>query len=68
MEELANYFDYAYPKPETAEKPFKACVVVHNSPWSKDKKLIHIGVQGYSLIDRSIVTYVNPSTKLKIYA
>ncbi|WP_185906576.1 YfbK domain-containing protein [Teredinibacter haidensis] len=49
LEELVNYFDYAYPQPHSAEEPFKASVVVHNSPWAEGKNLIHIGVQGYSL-------------------
>jgi len=32
LEEMVNYFDYAYPKPTSADKPFRASVVVHNSP------------------------------------
>lgn len=49
LEELVNYFDYAYPPPRSATEPFTASVVVHNSPWAEGKQLIHIGVQGYSL-------------------
>ena len=49
IEELINYFDYAYPLPETREKPFQPTVTVTDSPWKKGNKLIHIGVKGYDI-------------------
>lgn len=49
LEELINYFDYAYPLPETKEVPFKPSVVVTDSPWSVGKKLVHIGIKGYDI-------------------
>ncbi len=49
VEELINYFDYAYPLPETREKPFQPTVTVTDSPWKKGNKLIHIGVKGYDI-------------------
>ncbi|MGB4106536.1 MAG: VWA domain-containing protein [Alphaproteobacteria bacterium] len=49
IEELVNYFDYNYPLPETREQPFKPTVTVTNSPWSKDKKLVHIGIKGFDI-------------------
>ncbi|SMF18171.1 Ca-activated chloride channel family protein [Alteromonadaceae bacterium Bs31] len=49
LEEMVNYFHYAYPAPETAEQPFTATTVVHDAPWAQGRKLIHIGIQGYSL-------------------
>ncbi len=49
IEELVNYFDYNYPLPETRETPFKPTVTVTNSPWSKDKKLVHIGIKGFDI-------------------
>jgi Ca-activated chloride channel family protein len=48
VEELINYFDYGYAKPTAQEPPFKPTVVVAPSPWSKERQLIHIGVQGYA--------------------
>ena len=49
VEEMINYFDYSYPLPETREQPFKPTVTVVDSPWNKDKKLIHIGIKGYDI-------------------
>ena len=48
VEELVNYFDYGYAKPTAQEPPFKPTVTVVPSPWSKDRQLLHIGVQGYA--------------------
>jgi Ca-activated chloride channel family protein len=49
LEEMVNYFDYQYPTPSSEEEPFKATVTVHDSPWASDRKLIHIGIQGYEI-------------------
>lgn len=49
IEELINYFPYAYPQAETQEQPFKPTVTVTPSPWKKGNKLIHIGIKGYDL-------------------
>lgn len=49
LEEMLNYFDYQYPKPQNASEPFKASTAVFDSPWAKNRKLVHIGIQGYSL-------------------
>ncbi len=49
IEELINYFDYAYPLPESREKPFQPTVTVTDSPWKKGNKLIHIGIKGYDI-------------------
>lgn len=49
IEELINYFDYAYPLPESREKPFQPTVTVTDSPWKSGNKLIHIGVKGYDI-------------------
>ncbi|WP_165188760.1 vWA domain-containing protein [Caulobacter soli] len=48
VEELVNYFDYGYARPTANEPPFKPTVAVVPSPWSKDRQLLHIGVQGYA--------------------
>jgi Ca-activated chloride channel family protein len=57
-EELINYFDYAWPSSGSRSVPFKPTVVVSDSPWSKGRKLVHIGIKGYSL-DREEVPPAN---------
>jgi Ca-activated chloride channel family protein len=49
VEELVNYFDYAYPGPESASEPFRPFVAVTPSPWAEGKRIVHIGLQGYDL-------------------
>ena len=49
IEELVNYFDYAYPQPATTAQPFATHVRVMDSPWAEGRKLMHIGIQGYDL-------------------
>ena len=49
LEEMVNYFDYHYPFPTSANRPFLPTVVVHDSPWAEHRKLVHIGIQGYEL-------------------
>ncbi|MEM8742182.1 MAG: VWA domain-containing protein, partial [Pseudomonadota bacterium] len=51
IEELVNYFSYAYPAPVTRDTPFETSVSVMPSPWNADRKLLHIGIQGYELSD-----------------
>ena len=49
VEELVNYFDYGYARPENANVPFRAHVAVTRSPWSEGKEIVHIGLQGYEI-------------------
>ncbi|CAN5771248.1 hypothetical protein BH11PSE1_BH11PSE1_23920 [soil metagenome] len=49
VEELINYFDYGYAKPTDAKVPFKPFVAVTPSPWSADRQIVHIGLQGYDI-------------------
>lgn len=49
VEELVNYFDYAYPRPTDPNQPFRPFVVVTPSPWSADRQVMHIGLQGYDV-------------------
>lgn len=49
VEELINYFPYAYPAPDTAEVPFKPAVTVFTSPWNTNNKLVHVAIKGYEL-------------------
>jgi len=49
VEEMINYFDYAWPAANSAKTPFKPTVVVSESPWGKGRKLVHIGIRGYEI-------------------
>jgi Ca-activated chloride channel family protein len=48
VEELINYFDYGYPRPAGKETPFRPTVAVAPSPWSAERQILHIGLQGYA--------------------
>ncbi len=52
IEELINYFDYDYARPETSDTPFATHVTVTPSPWAAGRQLMHIGVQGYDLAEK----------------
>jgi len=47
VEEFINYFSYDYPAPEEKSNPFSLISEVGPSPWSEDRYLLHIGLQGY---------------------
>ncbi|QHQ37426.1 DUF3520 domain-containing protein [Algicella marina] len=49
IEELVNYFDYAYAAPESAGTPFTTSVAVSETPWNADTRLMQIGLQGYAI-------------------
>lgn len=49
VEEMINYFDYHYAKPKSAETPFRATTALVPSPWSKDRQILHIGLQGFDI-------------------
>ncbi len=49
IEEMINYFPYDYPRPESAEVPFRSTVTVVPAPWNPANKLLHIGIKGYEL-------------------
>ncbi len=46
IEEMVNYFPYAYPPPDAGQAPFKPTVTVAQTPWNADTLLMHIGLQG----------------------
>jgi Ca-activated chloride channel family protein len=48
-EELVNYFPYDYAGPRSTEQPFSTNVSVMPSPWSPGRKLVRIGIKGYSV-------------------
>ena len=45
IEELVNYFDYAYPDPQS-NHPFEVVTEVSECPWAPEHRLVHIGLQG----------------------
>jgi len=45
IEEMINYFPYAYPAPEDG-LPFSTSVSVTQTPWNAETQLVHIGIQG----------------------
>lgn len=49
VEEMVNYFDYAYPLPTDKAQPFATHVVMKPSPWGEGKKLLTIGIKGYNI-------------------
>ncbi len=46
LEEMLNYFDYAYPAPGPGEGPFRVTTEIAPSPWNPDTVLVHIGIKG----------------------
>lgn len=46
IEEMVNYFPYAYAAPEPGAAPFRASVTVIPSPWNDGRRLVQIGLQG----------------------
>lgn len=49
LEEMVNYFPYAYPAPEAGAAPFRADVAVMPTPWNAGTRLVRIGLQGRAL-------------------
>jgi Ca-activated chloride channel family protein len=49
VEELVNYFDYGYARPDSATEPFRTHIAVTASPWAPGKEIVHIGLQGYEI-------------------
>ncbi len=45
IEEMVNYFPYAYPAP-TAEEAFSSSISVMPTPWNPGTRLVTIGIQG----------------------
>jgi len=48
-EEMINYFSYDYEAPRSAAQPFASNVSVFPSPWTEGRKLVRIGIKGYSI-------------------
>lgn len=46
IEEMVNYFPYAYPAPDAGDAPFRPTVSISPTPWNPDTQLLHIALQG----------------------
>lgn len=46
IEEMVNYFPYAYPAPDGGDAPFLPTVTVTGTPWNDGTQLVHIALQG----------------------
>lgn len=49
VEELVNYFDYGYARPADRATPFSSYVALAPSPWSRDRQILHVGIQGFDV-------------------
>ena len=49
VEEMINYFDYAYSLPRDRSAPFQPTIAVYPSPWNKDTQILHIGIKGFDV-------------------
>lgn len=49
VEEMVNYFPYAYAAPGKASQPFALTTSVMPNPWNADNQLLHVAVRGYDL-------------------
>ncbi len=45
VEEMVNYFPYAYPAPD-GDVPFQQTITVAPTPWNDGTQLVHVGIQG----------------------
>jgi Ca-activated chloride channel homolog len=46
IEEMVNYFPYAYPAPAEGAAPFATHISVMPTPWNSGTRLVRIGLQG----------------------
>ncbi len=49
VEELINYFDYAYARPSNVEQPFSINTEIARAPWNSQRLLLQIGIKGYEV-------------------
>lgn len=53
IEEMVNYFPYAYPEP-TGEHPFSITTEVASAPWSPRHLLMRVGLKGRSVLAENL--------------
>jgi Ca-activated chloride channel family protein len=47
VEEMINYFDYAYAAPRDPSVPFGVVTEIAATPWNPKTRLLHIGIRGW---------------------
>ena len=50
VEEMVNYFPYAWQGPGDAATPFNTTVSVMPTPWNDHTKLMHVAIKGYDVM------------------
>jgi Ca-activated chloride channel family protein len=53
VEELVNYFDYEYARPD-GDVPFSMTAEVSECPWNPDARLVHLGLQGKQIAPHAL--------------
>jgi len=54
IEEMINYFDYAYSQPEGRDIPFSVTTEIAECPWNDAHRLVHIGVKAREIEDENL--------------
>jgi len=49
VEEMVNYFDYAYLPPANREQPFRVATELGAAPWNPEALLLRIGIKGFEV-------------------
>ncbi len=49
IEEMLNYFDYAYPLPQGRDPPFRLSTWFYPTPWNPDTRILQIGIKGFDI-------------------
>jgi Ca-activated chloride channel family protein len=49
IEEMVNYFDYAYAPPSDREQPFRVATELGAAPWNPEALLLRIGIKGFEV-------------------
>lgn len=58
VEEMVNYFPYDWPRPQSADTPFRTTVTVTPTPWNAGTQLMNVAIKGYDLA-RSVAPPAN---------
>ncbi len=49
VEEMINYFDYAWAQPESRQPPFRVSTELAPTPWNPKTLLLAVGIKGYDV-------------------
>lgn len=67
IDELINHFDYNYPSPSSLNPPLKATIKLLQSPWSQNKKIVHVGIKGYDIkTSKKALNIIARNVQLKV--